>query len=843
MRKVFYLFTLLCCLLAAPDANAYFSFSYSDFGMTSYAEGAGYNPDPCTIVETGTTTPTTVVLTGQTAWLRGTGLKFYEGSSAEFQAPEGYGFKSIAFNTADMFTIADGTGGTITNRNTWSRNSDENPPSTVKLNSTATSGSFVKTTMFYITLEVAATPSTVQPTFNPSIAQTFEGSLDVTITAEEGLIYYTTDGSTPTSSLTGYSSPCTVTLTGTTNLKAIAKADGKSDSEVTSCLFTAKTARPTFSPNGGEFRGSLDVEITGPEGSTIYYTTDGSTPTTSLTGYSSPCKVTISDSTTIRAIATADGEEKSSVAQASFSSINNLCADNIAAWITLSKATPGALYYISNPVTVTYSHDSQLYVADATGALRVTGESLPQATNGTRIAYLGGKYDSAADFDALTGADFTFAETTSGDTVAPTEVSVGDLEAANENQYVSISAATVDFANNTLIQNYSSLSFTNSFGIELPAEYGKYNVTGIILAHQEEYGTTFELLPISFAFTGIHFPTISATDASGAAVADGATVAEESLPVSVTITNPNEGASMSVVVSNRSNGVSNEYTTSESTYTLSVADSGNITVSAYTSTADGDGYRELSYTAQGEVAYNLTNPYVEFLDSRYNDVPSPATQVPVYMYISHQNYRQGTQLIYTINGEEYTSDDMEVEIELTEPGTIEYTAYVALGTKSKSEVISGSYTIAEDACKLKAPVITFTDPEGDNYAVATITNPNSVGTLFYSIGTSDWYEAEGQSVNLDLTANGTYTIKAYVRNNTNSELNSDITEANYEVDSVSALYFGTEGVSVEGNSIIAPAGAQIYNLNGSRLASGEGLQAGIYIVRLANGKTLKLVVK
>ena len=76
-------------------------------------------------------------------------------------------------------------------------------------------------------------------------------------------------------------------------------------------------AAPEISPNGGSFTGSQKVTITcATEGAEIYYTTDGSTPTTSSTLYSEP--ITLTATTTIKAIAVKDGMADSAVTTASF---------------------------------------------------------------------------------------------------------------------------------------------------------------------------------------------------------------------------------------------------------------------------------------------------------------------------------------------------------------------------------------------------------------------------------------------------------------------------------------------------------------------------------------------
>ena len=76
-------------------------------------------------------------------------------------------------------------------------------------------------------------------------------------------------------------------------------------------------ATPTFSPEAGTYTSAQNVTIsTATSGATIYYTTDGTTPTTSSSVYSSA--IPVSTTTTIKAIATATGYDNSSVASATY---------------------------------------------------------------------------------------------------------------------------------------------------------------------------------------------------------------------------------------------------------------------------------------------------------------------------------------------------------------------------------------------------------------------------------------------------------------------------------------------------------------------------------------------
>lgn len=91
---------------------------------------------------------------------------------------------------------------------------------------------------------------------------------------------------------------------------------------ITKITTTTQLAAPTFSPAGGTFTSALNVTISQEDGADIYYTTDGSDPTTSSTKYASA--ITVSTTTTIKAIAVKDGHT-SSIASATYTLVEPEC--------------------------------------------------------------------------------------------------------------------------------------------------------------------------------------------------------------------------------------------------------------------------------------------------------------------------------------------------------------------------------------------------------------------------------------------------------------------------------------------------------------------------------------
>ena len=209
------------------------------------------------------------------------------------------------------------------------------------------------------------------PAFSIAGGEVEEGTTVTISCATEGAtIYYTTDGSTPTTSSAVYSGAITVDKAMTINAMA-AKEGNYTDSEVASATFTIKArevvATPVISPAGGEVEEGTTVTIScATSGATVYYTTDGSTPTISSAVYSGA--ITVNKAMTVKAMAAKSGYyTNSGVATAAFTikarevvatPVISPAGGEVAAGttVTISCATSGAtVYYTTDGTTPTTS--------------------------------------------------------------------------------------------------------------------------------------------------------------------------------------------------------------------------------------------------------------------------------------------------------------------------------------------------------------------------------------------------------------------------------------------------------------------------------------------------------
>lgn len=158
----------------------------------------------------------------------------------------------------------------------------------------------------------------IAPTFSvPAGAYGPSQSVALSSLTPGAKIYYTTNGSTPTSGSTHYTTPITVSSSET--IKAIAITTGTHNSSVASAAYVINgaVATPTFSPVAGSYVGTQTVTVSSTTaGATFYYTTNGSTPTRSSTLYSGPISVAVSE--TVKVLGVKTNFSDSAIASAAY---------------------------------------------------------------------------------------------------------------------------------------------------------------------------------------------------------------------------------------------------------------------------------------------------------------------------------------------------------------------------------------------------------------------------------------------------------------------------------------------------------------------------------------------
>ena len=289
-------------------------------------------------------------------------------------------------------------------------------------------------------------------------------------------------------------------------------ADGTWTGSASSVIFTASghqvrvsklvitlddgsVATPYFSPGEGTYYGPTDVSIHGQEGSTVYYTLDGSNPTTSSAVYSAP--ITISQTTTIKAMAVLNGAN-SSIASATYTIETAPTVANIAAYAALADDTNAG---ISNPVVVTYANGQNTYVKDATGFLCIYGSDLSgKYSQGDVIpAGFGGVKTTYNNGPEMKFPFFGFQDATETEVVEADEVTVANFGQSAMWQYVVLKGAQITYHNGKYLgfrvnNSTDSVAGYNQFNLTLPDLDATYDIYGIVTSYQGN----IQMYPIEF---------------------------------------------------------------------------------------------------------------------------------------------------------------------------------------------------------------------------------------------------------------------------------------------------------------------------------------------------------
>jgi hypothetical protein len=680
-------------------------------------------------------------VSGVTATVDKTGTSSQAGTaltvstSASTSNANDYVFAYFADNhTASTYTVGSGYGDTQASEDTSGGDSGFSEDKVVTATGTQTATATASTTDTFVnlivTLEASGSqPQVATPTFSPA-AGAYGPAQTVTISdsTSGSTIYYTTNGTTPTTSSSTYSSAITVSATET--VEAIATKTGYSNSAVGSAAYTINgaVATPTFSPAAGAYGPAQTVTISdSTSGSTIYYTTNGTTPTTNSSTYSSA--ITVSATETLEAIATKTSYSNSAVGSAVYT-INGAAATPTfspaagaygpAQTVTISDSTSGStIYYTTNGTTPTTS--SSTYSSAITVSATETLEAIA-----TKSGYSNSAVGSAAY--TINGAAAT-------PTFSPAAGAYGPAQSVTISD--GTSGATIYYTTNGTTPTTSSSVYSSAISVSATE--------------------TLEAIATKSGYS-------NSAVGSAAYTINGAVATPTFSPATGTYS-----SAQTVTISDSTSGSTIYYTTNGTTPTTSSSVySSAITVSAtetLEAIATKSGY---SNSAVGSAAYTINGAAATPTFSPAAGTYSSAQTVTI------SDSTSGSTIYYTTNGTTPTTSSTVYSSAITVSVTETLEAIATKTGYTNSAVGSAAYTISSSSVAIKTVQHNSGgNPTATSVAVAFNNNVTSGNILLVAESTYD-----GETLDTPTDTQGNSFIQL-------------VTAAGSSPDSVAAIYAAT----------------------------------------------------
>ena len=463
------------------------------------------------------------------------------------------------------------------------------------------------------------------------------------------------------------------------------------------------------------FDESTTVTITAEQGASIYYTLDGTSPSSSSTLYNGP--FTISATTTVKAIAVVNGN--SSVVASKEFTLNPTTVNvaNIDEFNALAVNTP---FVFTGDLVVNYRQGDYLYAQSRDGSKGILlyrptissdypygiGDVIPGGWTGTRAVYHGAP--QANDVTIASTPSETHAE------VVVTELLPSGVTMDHFGCYAVIHSATI--ANNqiTSLLNNEQAACYNTFGIGYPGNVSTapYDVYGIV----GYYNNNGQLLPTKFE---------AATDPSGnlslLITPELSGVSEQAVTVTITPL----GATGSATIRYTLDGSDPATSTTALTYSepFYLATSGTYTVKAYATD-------EAGHSVTAERSYEINLPVLEvnanLAEGRYYYMANVST--PRVVFIAKNNVAHATvDYIVQVDGtqtDKGTGLSMPLHLDLQQSGNVVITLYVTDGVSTwdgvfiyrvEEVVPSQQFKLVTDDLELEPGqyLVVGTDPSGN----------------------------------------------------------------------------------------------------------------------------------
>ena len=261
-------------------------------------------------------------------------------------------------------------------------------------------------------------------------------------------------------------------------------------------------AAPMIKPGSGTYYAPFEVSITClTSGAQIYYTTDGSNPTTSSTLYTTP--FIVSANTTLKAVSVLDGEV-SDVVTAEYVFENVTPVQNI--WES-QLMDDGTVVRFANPVNVLAQHNNYLWVKDDTGYALFYGNTGQTYVNGDVIpAGFGGTmttYSCERELYHL----FGFRPASGNNPIQPELITCAQVGHGTFGHYVSLHGVIINSdGSNYWVEddngNQVSVYF-RTMGISPPANLdGVYDIVAIVGSYGRDGDCIYQLLPVKLTQVG-----------------------------------------------------------------------------------------------------------------------------------------------------------------------------------------------------------------------------------------------------------------------------------------------------------------------------------------------------
>jgi hypothetical protein len=430
MKKLLFVFTLTILTISMAWAQTAFTATYTFTGTTGHVEKFSYNGTLYDGISMGTIDKVGVTSSSSTGNFRATGwpLGAISGSdtfTGSVDTGKYFGFTITAASgykfTVSTITFGIGRSATGTRQCQW-RGSYDNY------------GSILDN---YTTLNTNLNNSSGVLT-NPDTNSSWTGNIitlgsdyaNITTNCGFRLYLYNSEATGGTAGLQG-----PITITGTFELSG----------------GNPTVATPNISPSTNTFYSAFNATIScTTEGATIYYTTDGSDPDETATEYTEP--IYIEDTTTLKAIAYAEGYDPSAIATAVYTFPEITEVADIA---TLRNQPVGSnVYRLTGEAILTFQQSLSYHpkwIQDATAAIYIydTAGKITTAYNmGDGITGLLGTlstYNSLLEFVPV--ADPGPASST-GNVIIPEERTLASLTSADQSKLIKVYNVTLGSTGN-----------------------------------------------------------------------------------------------------------------------------------------------------------------------------------------------------------------------------------------------------------------------------------------------------------------------------------------------------------------------------------------------------------